>query len=389
VKTILAITLSAALVGGLSAQDCKKACEAVKTSVTQDKKAKSGCCQEKAKASLTQDAKAKGGCCDEAKAKTSVTQDKAKGGCCDEAKAKTSVTQDKAKAGCCDQAKAKASLTAEQCSSASKNTVIAKFKTLKPEQQKEVAKALVSLCKTCPMGSKIPGTITSLNRLYGEALVSLNKVAKAKHVSGEMKKDLQKQIALVTNLSDLNKANCVTFKTIAASLGEKECGEGCAASCCAEEQGCSITSATKMTKAWGGAQKEVADCMKCETTTAKMKADMSVFKKYGIDLQTLTTKNFIAQQKLLDKECGQLACSKGGIMARHSEVMNACSWTNENTSKSVKAVATAHKLLKATPFMAHAKKTAPKKTKTTSKTSNTGECPASSCDSKGKGECRR
>ena len=334
-KTILAITMAAALAGGLSAQECKKSCGAA--------------------------------------AKTSLTQQ-----------------DNKAKPGCC---------AAQQ--GTTKSSLLAKFNALKPEQQKEVATAHGSLRTACPIGSKVSSTVAALDRLYGTALTSLNKVAKVDQMSAAIKEDLGKQIALITKLSNLNKENLTILTTIAKKSGQVCCGSGdksgdescdesCDKSCCSAPKDCPIEGSTKLVKAWGGAQKEVSECAKCETTMASMKKDMGVFKKYGIDLKGFTVQRFAAQIQLLDKSCGQLACSRGGLKARHSETMNACSFTNENCTIGVNAIVAAHKLLNATPFAA---KKAPKKAaakKITSKTSNTGECPAvkAGC-SASKSECSK
>ena len=66
---------------------------------------------------------------------------------------------------------------------------------------------------------------------------------------------------------------------------------------------------------------------KCEKTMAKMGGWMKTLKTNGIDIQGIVQKTMMAQVKLLDENCGKLACSKGGVMAKHNKVMEACSFT--------------------------------------------------------------
>ena len=291
---------------------------------------------------------------------------------------------------------AKAACTAQSQCSANKD--LAKtFQALEPAQQKKVSAALVGMMKMCPMGSKVPGTIASLDRLYTDAITRLTKVVKEEKVPAAVRADVQKDLVALTKLASLNQEMSASLKLVAGAATSDCCdaktdSKDCATKDCATED-CAFTCADKLTKAWGGAKAELAKLSQCKDSMAKMKGYMAVLEQNKLGgLQKMVAANFAQQAALLKSTCGEMACPHGGLLAKHKDVMKACSFTNENCSGSVKAVLAAQKLLSATPFAVPAAPAAPATGATKSGCCGgaaKGECAGKGeCSGKGKGACK-
>ena len=112
------------------------------------------------------------------------------------------------------QAKAQAECTAQ---SQATNSVVKAFQALKPEAKKAVTEALAGLSKTCPMGKRMPKTVAALDKLYAQALTSMQKVRKNEAIGEGLAKDLDAHIRMVKRLSALNSECSETFKSMLAN----------------------------------------------------------------------------------------------------------------------------------------------------------------------------
>lgn len=274
-----------------------------------------------------------------------------------------------------------------ECSQGNKVTIA--FNKLTKEQQKVVSEAFVNVVKSCPVGSKVPHTVVALDRLYTDALTSLKKIAKSEALPEALRADATKTARMIARLSNANKDSMATMKLLASGAGKSECGDcngqdcqDCkdCKDCCQEAKGCSISLAADLTTKWGSAMSEFQKVSKCEKTMASMTKNFEVLKSHKIDVQDFVTANLRMQLATLDENCGKIACSKSGLIARNKELCDACSFTNENLTKSVNSIVAAHKLLTAVPFLA-------KKEGECSETK--GECPASSKTECSKTECSK
>lgn len=294
------------------------------------------------------------------------------------------------KAKSCEAKSCETSLASTQ-QSCGGNSVTTAFNKLNADQKKKVSTALVTVMKSCPMGSKVPGTITALDRLYTEALTSMKDIAKKDGMPDAIRADAKKAVVMLTKLSSMNKDAMTTLKTVAsaassgccAETAKKDCDASCAESkeeCCDAVKACSISSANEIAKKWSTAAAEFEKVSKCEQTMAGMKKNFAVLTAHKIDVQNFVTKNLQAQMTALQKQGGMITCSKGGIMAKNQSTCDACSWTNERMTKTVGTVKSAHKLLGAmfASFAAGSKKKAGscESSKSECEASKAKECPS-------------
>lgn len=275
------------------------------------------------------------------------------------------------------------------------NPAVAAFKKLDAKAQKEVATAMAGTTQMCPMGKRMPETMKTLDRLYAASIKQLSGLAKSEKAPAGFRKDVAAQLAMVTELSKVNKSTMSALETMMSAAasgcchGEKECDSSCAehsekATTCDSSKGCAITAAESLCSSWKAAGGELAKFNKCEKSQSAMKQHMAVLAKHKIDVMPLVSGSFSKQVAMLKKGAASLACPKGGLMARNSEVMSACSHSKKACESTVKYMMAANKVLASMPTMGS------KKSSCSSDCSSTKtECSGAKTECSSKTECSK
>lgn len=222
-----------------------------------------------------------------------------------------------------------------------------KMASLTTEQLEAARRAYAHLAASCPVGSRMWGTMHVLQKLYTEASSELGTLASAEGTAPEFRAALEKQIAMISELAKTNGAAIHVMKHLARTETTKTDTANA-------EPTCNITVVTKLVADWSEGRKAMAG-MSPETKSELQKSSR-VLADLGLHVPEFVVDSLSKQNAILTKAMGSMSCPKSGFMAKNSAALESCSASKAACTRAVHRLAAAHKLIQAVPI--HGKKAA-------------------------------